>query len=269
MITHRPAFLPLRIAAMLSVCAALAACASGPSSDISLIPTQTAEQTSKDGLFTQPVKWERSKPGCQGDCPQLKVDSLVFPGVPRLTELIDHALAVMTGVGNSGPAPYTTIAEYEAYFWQTAAPRDETVMAAKARYRNRHITVIELDTWQYLTGAAHGISATQFLNWDNDQGKVLGLADVLEPGQTDAYVAALKQVHSQWLAANPDAQRDPDTYNRIWPFQPSTNFGFADNGLVVKYDSYLIAPYAAGQPELVIPYTALRGVLRPAYLPQP
>lgn len=259
--------MPFRTAMLLAVCGLLTACASGPSSNISLIPVQTAEATSKEGVFTQPVKWEHTKPGCEGDCPKLTVDSIVFPGIPRLTELVDHALATMTGVGETGPAPYTTIAEYEAYFWQTAAPRDETVLAAKTRYRNRNITVIQLDTWQYLTGSAHGISATQFLNWDNDGGKVLGMADVLQPGQQDAYIAALKQVHRQWLAENPDAQRDPETYNRIWPFQPSNNFGFSDSGLIVKYDSYQIAPYVAGQPELLIPYSALQGILKPAYLP--
>jgi len=37
--------------------------------------------------------------------------------------------------------------------------------------------------------------------------------------------------------------------------------------MVIKYDSYQIAPYSAGQPELLIPYEALKGILRPEYLP--
>ncbi|NYT60970.1 DUF3298 domain-containing protein [Alcaligenaceae bacterium] len=257
----------LRLALMAASALVLSACASGPSSNISLIPVQTAEQTSKDGLFTQAVKWERKKPACQGECPTLKLDSIVFPGIPRLTELIDHALVVMTGIGNSQQPPYDTVAQYEDYFWKVAAPRDSALLAAKTRYRNKHLTVVELNTWQYLTGGAHGISATQFLNWDNATGKVLGLDHVLEPGKQAAYVAALQEVHSQWLAKNPDAQQDPATYNRIWPFQPSNNFGFTDQGLMVKYDSYEIAPYSSGQPELLIPYASLRGILRPEYIP--
>jgi hypothetical protein len=39
------------------------------------------------------------------------------------------------------------------------------------------------------------------------------------------------------------------------------------DGVVVKYDAYAIAPYADGQPELLIPYTVLHGILRPAFLP--
>jgi hypothetical protein len=251
-----------------TIALALAACASGPPDNISLIPNdQIASQTSKDGLFTQPIKWSHEKPGCEGDCPTIKLDSIVFPGVPRLSELIDHALAVMTGVSDTHPQPYDTIAQYQDYFWKTAAPRNSTLLSAKTRYRNKFLTVIELNTWQYYTGAAHGISATQFLNWDNQRQRVLGMADVLEPGKHDRYIAALQTAHSQWLANDPDARKDPDTYNRIWPFQVSENFAFTDAGLVVKYDSYQIAPYSAGQPELLIPYSALQGVLRPEYIP--
>lgn len=258
---------PIRGLAVAGLALLLVACASGPRDNISLIPgDQIAAQTSKEGVFTQPVKWERKKPGCSGQCPSIKVDSIVFPGIPKLTELVDHALAVMTGVGNK-QQPYDTLSQFEAYFWKTAAARDEAVFAAKTPYRNKNLTVIELDTWQYLTGSAHGISATQFLNWDNANEKVLGLANILQPGQHDAYVAALKQVHAQWLNTQPDAQRDTAAYSRIWPFQPSENFAFSDAGLVVKYNSYEIAPYSSGQPELLIPYSALQGILKPEYLP--
>ncbi len=257
-----------RLGLIILAAALLGACASRPSDNISLIPAdQVAEQTSKEGLFSQPIKWERTKPGCKGECPTLKVDSLVFPGVGKLSELIDHALAVMTGIGVSQPQPYDTIEQYEAYFWKTAAPRDSTLLSAKARYRNKNITTVELNTWQYYTGAAHGISATQFLNWDNNAGRVLGMANILQAGQHAAYVERLKHVHSQWLATQPGAQNDPEAFNRIWPFQPSDNFAFTDTGLVVKYDSYQIAPYSSGQPELTIPYSALQGILKPEYLP--
>lgn len=260
--------LPLRAALVAACAAVLAACASAPRDDITLVPAgQIAQESSKEGLFTQPLKYKHSKPGCKGECPRIEVDSLVFPGVPILTELVDHALAVMTGVGTEQPQPYDTLRQYEDYFWQTAAPRDSAMFSAQARYRSKHLTVIELNTWQYFTGAAHGISATQFLNWDNNARKVLGMADILQPGAHDRYVEALRAAHRRWLAANPDAQHDPAAYERLWPFQPSENFALTDAGLVVKYDSYQIAPYSHGQPELTIPYGELRGVLKPAYLP--
>lgn len=245
----------------------LVACASGPSGDISMIPAQIEQQTSKQGLFVQDVKWKHTKPGCKGECPNITLESVVFPGIPRLTELVDHALSIMTGIDDGTVPPYSTVAGYENYFWQTAAPRDSTVLAAKTRYRNQHLTVIELNSWQYFTGSAHGLSATQFLNWHNDTQKVLGLDQILRAGQHAAYVNALQQAHQRWLVNNPDTNNDTQAYLRMWPFQPSNNFGFTDQGLVVKYDSYQIAPYSSGQPELLIPYPDLQGIVRTEYLP--
>lgn len=245
----------------------LLACAAGPSGNISMIPTQIEEQTSKKGLFVQPLKWQHSKPNCKGECPTITLDSIVFPGIPRLTELIDHALSVMTGIDGGTIPAYSTIAGYEDYFWQTAAARDSTVLGAKARYRNQYLTVIELTSWQYFTGSAHGLSATQFLNWNNETQKVVGLAQVLKTGQQSAYVNALKTAHTHWLNNHPDVGNDIASYSRMWPFQPSNNIGFTDQGLVVKYDSYQIAPYSSGQPELLIPYSQLDGIVRPEYLP--
>lgn len=258
----------LRIALAATCAIFLSACASGPRDNITLIPADKIEQESrKDGLFTQPLKYKASKPGCKGECPQIEVDSLVFPGVAILTELVDHGLAVMTGVSTDHPQPYATIKEYQDYFWETAAPRDSTIFSADARYRSRHLTVIELNTWQYYTGAAHGIAATQFLNWDNATGKVLGMADILVPGAHDKYLQALREAHGRWLANHPDAQEDPAGFSRLWPFQPNENFALTDTGLVVKYNSYEIAPYSSGQPELTLPYAQLQGILKPAYLP--
>lgn len=257
----------LRPLAILMMTGLLAACASKPA-DISLIPTQTDAITSQDGLFVQPVKWSRSKANCKGECPRMEVDSLVFPGVPRLTELVDHALAMMTGLGDERMPPYSTIAEFETYFWKTAAPRDVVQLAAKTRYRNRYLTVIELNSGQYFTGAAHGITATQFLNWDNARGQVLGLDQLLMPGAYPRFVEALERAHGRWMQATPEVQDDPRAWQRLWPFQPTDNVAITDAGLVAKYDSYQIAPYSSGQPELLIPYTELGDVLREEYRPR-
>src|SRR3546814_230628 len=157
----------------------------------------------------------------------------------------------MTGVGSSAPS-YATVAQYQDYFWKTAAPRDSTVLSAKARYRNRYLTVVELNTWQYYTGAAHGISATQFLNWDNSTGKVLAMADILEPGKEDAYVAALRAAHQRWLSTIPAALDDSEGYHRLWPFPVSQNSRFTGQCLVVKYDSYLLARKTVVQGQCVV-----------------
>jgi len=247
--------------------AVLAGCASGPATNITLIPDATDQVSSREGLFAQEVKWKRVKPGCQGECPSLEVNTLVFAGNPKLTGLIDHALAVMTGLNDDQAPRHAGIEEFEQYYWQVAGPRDSVVLAAKLRYRSKYLTVVELDSWQYFTGAAHGMGATQFLNWDNAREAVVPLDHVLAAGGRARYEAALKRAHEHWLGKQPDVQADPQTWNRLWPFQSSDNFAFTDQGLVVKYDTYQIAPYSYGQPELTIPYAELDGALKVDYLP--
>src|SRR5690606_36139764 len=138
---------------VLSACLAalLAACAT-QSPAPSRIPNQTADITWKDGLFSQPLILEHTRPGCRGECPTLKVQSLIFPGVPELTSLIDRTLAGMTPVAGETQPSYQTMQQFETYYWNTAGPRDETLVSAEIRYANKALTVLELGSWQYYTG---------------------------------------------------------------------------------------------------------------------
>lgn len=257
---------PQRALTTLALCSLLIACA-GPADDISLIPAQTDQESSQQGLFAQPVKWTHTRPGCQGECPKIVVDSLTFPGNPRLSTLIDHALAEMTWLDEKQAIPYQTLAQFQAYFWKTANVRDEVDLGARLRYRNARLTVVELDASQYRTGMAHGISGSQFLNWDRQLSKALTLDALLRPGARDAFDQALREAHARWLESSPAAQNDPQNFARMWPFVSSDNVAITDQGLVVKYQPYEIAPYVAGQPELMIPYSRLRDILRPEFLP--
>lgn len=247
----------------------LAACASGPSDTLSLVPAELDAQTSTQGWFAQPVRYVRQPAGCGAaqECAKLTVDSLTFPGHPRLGTLIDHALATMTWLDDDEPAPYATIEEFESYYLRTAASRDQVELIARPRYRNAHLTVVELTSGQYRTGMAHGIQGTQFINWDNDNDVALVLDDLLQPGAQGAFQDVLRQAHAQWLKENASNIDSIDDFNRMWPFAPTDNVALTDLGLVVKYQSYEIAPYAWGQPELLIPYSHLRGLLRARYLP--
>lgn len=245
----------------------LAGCASGPSKDISLIPTKTDQVTSTEGAFVQKVKWTHTKPDCSGDCPVLELDSLVFPGNNVLTNLIDNTLAAMTYTEDDANIPYNSVQQYEQYYWQTAADRDVTQLNAKTRYRNKFITSLELNAGMYVTGAAHGYTVTKFLNWDNQVGKVLSLQDLIQPGSYDRYVQNLKYAHKKWVHNLPEARQDIENWNRMWPFAPSDNIAITDQGLLVKYNSYEIAPYSSGQPEMIIPFNLLHDVLKPEYRP--
>ncbi|MFA4912282.1 MAG: RsiV family protein [Burkholderiaceae bacterium] len=263
-----------RVAAPISL-ALLAACASPSDRNITLAGPDASARASgssaasvdESGVAVRPIKYARQKPGCSGTCPRIEVDSIAIESAPKLTQLIDNALAYMTGVDPDRSGNYRSLQEYEQHFWATAQARDVTQLRARVRDAYKGLITVELTTGQYLTGAAHGIPATQFLNWERDRNRVLALNEALVPGRQDQFNAALQRAHGRWKTQLEDYQRDPGAFDRMWPFQPTDNFALTRTGVVMKYDAYAIAPYASGQPEVVIPYSELTGVLDPKWLP--
>ncbi len=249
-----------------ALCLSVAACSTVATQEGSLIPDQTNQVSSQDGAFTQAQKYMRNKPACQTNCPRFGMDSLVFPGRPALTQAAQQALIAQASA-DLGLKNIQSLEQLEQAYWNQAGSRDELLLASRTPYRNAALTVVELSSYYYPTSAAHGMTQIQYLNWDNRENRAISLKDMLVPGQQNAFDALLRQAHQVWLQSSEDAQQDPNGFVRMWPFKPSNNVGFSDQGLLVKYNSYEIAPYSAGQPTLLIPYQQLRTVLRPAYLP--
>ena len=88
---------------------ALAGCGSTPPSNITLATPDASSSATPEklgDLSTERIKWAANKPGCEGDCPRIEIDSVAFPGIPKLTALVDHVLAYMTGTDANRRGPY-------------------------------------------------------------------------------------------------------------------------------------------------------------------
>lgn len=266
----------------------LAGCGSSPPDNISLPAGGPASSTVPPSSFvastpgaaaaaapgqlrevrTDPVRWEQTKPGCQGrQCPAITLDSLAFPGLPKLTVAIDQMLSSMTGVDKNLSGVYGNVPGYAAYFWRTAQDGDHTWLRARLRGVVGNAISVELDSTQQIAGAAHPIPATHFLLWSRRADRQIHLDDVLTDGGHAQYLAALREAYGLWLKTNPGYERDPTGYARLWPFAESDNMALTAQGLVVKYDAYTIAPYSYGQPEIVLPWATARTFVRPEFLP--
>ena len=57
-----------------------------------------------------------------------------------------------------------------------------------------------------------------------------------------------------------------DTLEKYTGFNEN-NFYFNDNGIVIYFQSYEIAPYASGSPEFNISYSFLRNYLKKDFIP--
>lgn len=110
----------------------------------------------------------------------------------------------------------------------------------------------------YSAGAAHPGHYSRSLNFDLRDGKVLAMEDVFIPGSgyLDKLASAcLKDLKErQVLDWEEGALADPKNY-QVWNITP--------DGILVTFDEYQVAPYAAGPQSVVVPYAVLAAVIRP------
>jgi hypothetical protein len=116
---------------------------------------------------------------------------------------------------------------------------------------------------EYYTGGAHGGHGTYFINLSPGTGDAYTLDRFLKEG----YQEPLRLLGEQVFR---DVRSIPDSASLVensfeFPgdrFQLNQNYGFMKEGIAFFYNSYEIAPYAAGPTEVLIPYEMLREWIR-------
>ena len=112
----------------------------------------------------------------------------------------------------------------------------------------------------YSDGAAHPGLNSITLNYDLGQGKELALADLFLPKSN--YLELISTYCIAELSKQPffdssfstGAQPTPENY-RNWNITP--------DGLMITFDEYQVAPYAAGPQTVVVPYRELQALINP------
>jgi len=204
---------------------------------------------------------------CQaGRCGQLTIRTVSFAGYPEMTQFIDMALSSMAFLDSDHVPPYRGLAQLSTFFKATSKSADEIVLQAKVVRHDPALVVVALSSYIF-QGGAHGISAVQYINWFPVRNHVASLETMLIPGALPKFVDALREQHAQWLLRSKEAiGPDLKAFERAWPFKPTDNAALMPDGLRVTYDRYVIAPGSFGEPSITVPYSALKGILRPNYL---
>ncbi|KAA0949137.1 MULTISPECIES: RsiV family protein [unclassified Pseudomonas] len=207
---------------------------------------------------------EQTQPGCAtADCPLVNIDTVHFAKEPKLDGLIEQRLLEMTRT-TPGAALPTTLAAYREQFLRTSGPRNSMYLQAKVREQHDGLVIIELSS--YLdTGGAHGDPGRGFINYSRQQQKALTLPDMLLPGKEEAFWKAAQVAHNSWLIST-RLGLEPD-YVKTWPFQKTPNVALTYGGVILKYPTTTIAPYAMGHVELQIPYSRLDDIIKPELVP--
>jgi hypothetical protein len=127
---------------------------------------------------------------------------------------------------------------------------------------------IEFTVSSYSAGAAHPNSYTDVVNYDLKNGKLLKLADLFQPGakylqhlSTQSIQALQKQAKEQGA----DAMLD-DEWVKKGAAPELTNYDnwtITKKGLAITFDPYQVGPYAAGPQHVLLPYAALKEIIKP------
>jgi len=112
---------------------------------------------------------------------------------------------------------------------------------------------------EYYTGGAHGGSGVYFINMNPRTGAEFTLDNFLKPDYHEVMTSLGNKIFrkSRELADTVSLSENYFEFPED-KFELNKNYGFKKEGIVFYYNSYEIAPYAAGPTEVLIPYDDLK-----------
>jgi hypothetical protein len=240
------------------------------------VNTQAAQQSLLRPIVSQRIVTQAN---CSKDCSQATATLLAFKAPDDwLNLMLDQAMLELADTNMSEQA--STLKTLDARMQAFVKPDPELADLHVAPYEMQ-IAAELVDQWRgllviglngyYFTGGAHGSAVQRYLTIDRQARRVLTLSDLVLPNQQASFKQQVQplfyQVFTTWVRDN-DPSVDMKAYEELWPFHLSEQWRLTSEGLAMVYGQYDIGPYVVGMPELVVPYAALKGLLKPEYLPR-
>ncbi|MFO1444369.1 DUF3298 and DUF4163 domain-containing protein [Bacillus sp. Bva_UNVM-123] len=152
---------------------------------------------------------------------------------------------------------YTNALELKKLEAEHGAPQNQYTHEVKyeIKYNQNNLLSILFFDYEY-TGGAHGMTAATSYNFDANTGNEISLTKVVENNNAVTKVKKFAKIDllNQGNKLGMTYVSDPAsiTINDNRPFY------FYDKGIVLKFQQYEVAPYAAGMPEVIIPYSVFK-----------
>lgn len=237
----------------------------------------TPEKQAPDAIFRDTVVYtyqaihERaadcgSKP--DSTCTVVDIKYPVFKDKPVLNDTIKHKLLNMFMLGEK---PDTSLNAMTKAFIKSYTdskkddPRSEMFYTlesyAKVIKQDSALIVLEYGGYAF-QGGAHGGSFTGFINWDGKTNKNVTLDDILIAGYKPELTKIAERIFRKDEKLIPTAPLDDYFFDRN-KFALNENYSITPAGIRFIYNQYEIKPYAAGQTELLLPYSEIIKLMRP------
>ena len=127
--------------------------------------------------------------------------------------------------------------------------------------QNRELWSLKFNFMGYADGAAHPYHYSMVFNYDLEQGRKLSLEELFVKDSNFLEVISSHCIFEL-------SKRDIGFYGGFEQgAQPETgnyrNWNITPDGLMITFDEYQVAPYAAGPQTVTIPYTELTTIINP------
>lgn len=131
-------------------------------------------------------------------------------------------------------------------------------------YQSNKILSVYNFVYSY-TGGAHGNHGTSYTSINLSSGAKIQLEAVLLPGQK-AKLNALLEKHFR-KSRNVKAGESLSEVGGLFEnkIEANDNFYITGKGIVFSYTPYEIAPYAAGEIQVFVPFSDMKGILQPGF----
>lgn len=207
----------------------------------------------------------------------------------NMTEWVNEMLSTLTQVKqtdkNKTLAPDEMIDYYQKnYLKQAKAEIQELIKTRDSENKSpvNYVTEIKIERLFETTGlityranaytyggGAHGMSYSIYASFRKSDGKILTWDDLLLPKQRTRFSPLVADGIMQYFGMTDFTSMKSrlqieGSYSRNRFPLPKGNPGLSADGLRVQYALYEIAPYAAGAPSAIIPYSKLRTIMTPA-----
>lgn len=203
------------------------------------------------------------------DCSVITLDVVRAKGGPGVSEEInknldEHIINLIASEADPEISNLEQLSEKFLDDYREAAenfseePPWEAYVSENIYLRNEAIVSIGITT-EIFSGGAHGYKTLTFVNFNPETGQVLKSEDIFTPEFASFVENRFRQ-----------EQRIPDSDNinstGFWfdddKFRLPENIGFTEDKVILVYNSYEIAPYAAGDIIMEIPIEEVKPFLK-------
>jgi hypothetical protein len=137
-------------------------------------------------------------------------------------------------------------------------------MNTYAKVVNQDSSLLALEYGGYVyEGGAHGASFTEFINWNPTTKKPIYIKDILLPGTYPQFTKIAERIFRKDEKLTDTSSLARDYFFRDNKFWLNENYSITPAGIRFVYNQYEIKPYAAGQTELLLPYSEIIKLMRP------